>query len=367
MENRIFKVILAVIFFLPAFFLTALPDASDPKRSDSRIDPGLFIIDGHTHDLVARMGSEPRQGGLRSLFNSGVNGIVLFFPLDRVKATGVSAQIVREKEFVLKEAAKKGIRAKFVKTFTPGERGDCLQILPALEYTEINFDDKLDIISRLHEVGIRAITLYDSGIADYKLLADTTGKTTDPKLKKELNNSGRRIIKMLNEFHVRIDITHLDETLQLQVIRASTEPVFASHSNIRGVAHLDSNLSDEVCSMLTRKKGLALLTFDRAYLFASNGEKKSGIDKLLEHIDYFKKKFGPDHIGIGSDYGGSGRNAPPDLFTAACFKQITKALIRKRYSSEDAGKILGGNLVRFFSSPDHGGKAKMKNQSGSET
>ena len=98
---------------------------------------------------------------------------------------------------------------------------------------------------------------------------------------------------------------------------------------------------------------MVLLTFDKEYLLGrESAPGASGIPKLIEHIDYVVRQYGIDHVGIGTDYGGSGSNAPPDLFGVECFRSIANVLIEKGYSLEHVKKILGGNLIDFFSAAE---------------
>src|SRR4030042_848921 len=122
-RNSISRIILAAILSLPAVFLTALPDASGQKRVSNSVDPGLFMIDGHTHDLVARKGSQPSQGGLRQLRNAGIHGVVLVFPLNPLTAGGLAEHIANEKEFVRRQAERQGVAVGFVGEFSTEVEG----------------------------------------------------------------------------------------------------------------------------------------------------------------------------------------------------------------------------------------------------
>ncbi len=337
-------------FSLSVIFLTALPDASGQKRVTNSVDPGLFMIDGHTHDLVARKGSEPNQGGLRQLRNAGIHGVVLVFPLNPLTAGGLAEHIAHEKEFVLRQAERQGVAVRFLGEFSMEMEGapPALQVLPALEFFADFLDPDSGILDQLRQMGIRSITLGGKS----RLFV----RQNDRQL---LSPFGGRVIARMNDLDIAPDITHLNEALQLEVIRASLKPVIASHSNLRSVAACPRNLSDAVASELVKKGGLILLTFDRGYLWAGEPKRKQdGITALLTHLEYAVKNFGVEHVGIGSDYGGSGRNAPQELYTAECFKAVAKELVRKRYSPEDVRKILGGNLVQFFSSPEKIGEQK---------
>lgn len=307
----------------------------------------IFIIDGHTHDLVSRNGSRPVQAGMTRLKKAGITGVVLSFPLNRTDPDNVIRQIIRDKEFVKQSAFENNVSLTFINrfSFAPDRTGDHpLQVLLSVEYFDGLFDENLTRISQLKEIGISSITLDDN--KKNRLSELKNGKL-------RLTEFGMKIIKRLNDLDIFVDISHLSEPLQLEVIKTSRKPVFASHSNMQGVADIKKNLSDKVMRELTKIGGIVLLTFDKEYLYGQESNRDiNGISRLIEHIDYIAEHYSIDYIGIGSDYGGSGKNAPPDLFNVECFQLIAMQLIRKGYSSEHVEKIMGGNLVKFFSSED---------------
>jgi len=80
--------------------------------------------------------------------------------------------------------------------------------------------------------------------------------------------------------------------------------------------------------------------------------------------EVLKELCGIDHVGIGTDFGGSGENAPADLMVVGCFEVVAAAMTKNGYPAEAVGKILGGNLVRFFSGR---GEAALKIEAGGQT
>ncbi|MFX1355218.1 MAG: membrane dipeptidase, partial [Promethearchaeota archaeon] len=70
------------------------------------------------------------------------------------------------------------------------------------------------------------------------------------------------------------------------------------------------------------------------------------MEELIDHIDYIINLVGPNHVGIGSDYGGT--SPPKGLETAALYPNITTELVKRGYHEEDIFKILGKNLYRII-------------------
>lgn len=330
----------ACVIFISAIFQPEFLEA----ESES---PKIMMIDGHTHDIVPRDGSDPVQSGMERLKRAGVGGVILSFPLNNTNPENLFRQITNDLKFVKDYAAQKNIKIEFVQRFSKQlEQNESrpLQILPSIEYFDSLCNKSLDTIETLKNTGISAITLIDN---EYNRLSENINGTL------KLSLDGKKIIRKLNDAGIVIDISHLPESVRLEVIVESKKPVFASHSNMRHVADVPRNISDAVMRELINKGGIVLLTFDKEYLFGSKAvENVSGIAKLIEHIDYVTANFGVDYVGIGTDYGGSGRNATDDLFGVECFPKIAEQLMKKGYTAEQVKKIMGGNTIRFFSSVD---------------
>lgn len=197
-----------------------------------------------------------------------------------------------------------------------------------------------------------------------------------------LSNLGIDAVKRMNELGVMIDISHLPDSLQNEVLKISSRPVIASHSNARGVNDVPRNIPDDIIKTIASKGGAVMVTFypghisHEYYLAREEYRKKEkelkeqfkenekeleqklnetwdklqpesvNMEKLIDHIDYIVKLVGPDHVGIGSDFGGD--TTPKGLETAAQYPNITAELLKRGYSEEDIIKILGGNLLRIL-------------------
>jgi membrane dipeptidase len=73
---------------------------------------------------------------------------------------------------------------------------------------------------------------------------------------------------------------------------------------------------------------------------------KSTLEDYVNQIDYLVKRIGVDHVGIGSDFNhGAGVVGFNDESEAP---NVTRELVRRRYSEADIEKIWGGNFLRVF-------------------
>lgn len=305
--------------------------------------PGLFAADGHTHDLVPWDGEAPRQAGAERARAAGLDGAVLSFPLGRTTPENLVRRLREDGESVMAYASRTATDVVLTDRFTPpgtGASGGPLQILPSLEYFDGLFAGGLAALDDFKAAGIVSLVLIDNA-------ADGLSEGVGAGLR--LSGFGRRVVGRMNALGLAVDISHLPEPLQRDVIRTSVRPVIASHSNVRGVAAAGRNLSDVVLLELASRGGLALMTFDREYLFGEKAASSGpGLPQLLQHIDYAVRLCGVEHVGLGTDYGGSGRNAPADLSGVECLQAVADGLVRNGYSGDSVGRIMGGNIVAFF-------------------
>ncbi len=69
---------------------------------------------------------------------------------------------------------------------------------------------------------------------------------------------------------------------------------------------------------------------------------------VARHIDHVVKIAGIDHVGLGSDFEGSGDSLPTDLKDVSEYPNLIAELLRLGYSHSDISKICGGNTLRVW-------------------
>ncbi|WP_417394009.1 dipeptidase [Gimesia chilikensis] len=187
-----------------------------------------------------------------------------------------------------------------------------------------------------------------------------------------LSEFGREVVREMNQLGIIPDVAHSGWQTSLETAQVSEKPMVASHSTCASLHHHIRSKPDNVIKAIVETNGLIGICCIPRYLGGSGD-----ISRLIDHIDYVVKKFGIDHIAIGTDVAYTSRNStlenkkvpraprsrtpwrslwPPDSFHTTSemstsvswtnWPLFTVGLVQRGYSDEDIQKIIGGNMLR---------------------
>ncbi len=162
-----------------------------------------------------------------------------------------------------------------------------------------------------------------------------------------LTKFGRDVVARMNAIGMAIDVSHCGEKTTLDAIAASEKPVLITHSNCKALAAgVPRCKTDEAIRAAARKGGVIGLTGVRHFVRATD---PVTIEDALDHFDHAVKIAGIEHVGLGSDTDLDGRGPQSDiagLNHASRVFELTEGLIRRGYTDQQIGMILGGNFER---------------------
>jgi len=187
-----------------------------------------------------------------------------------------------------------------------------------------------------------------------------------------LSDFGRAVVAEMNRVGVIVDIAHSGWQTSLEAAKLSKRPMVASHSTCAALHKHMRAKPDNVIRAIADGGGLIGICCIPAFL-GSSGD----INALLGQIDHVVKRFGIDHVAIGTDVAYTSRNSakenkiipkrarsrtrwaalwPPGSLTAAHSSKesmawtnwplFTVGLVQRGYSDDDIRKIIGGNMLR---------------------
>ena len=186
-----------------------------------------------------------------------------------------------------------------------------------------------------------------------------------------LSDFGRMVIAEMNRVGIIPDVAHSGQRTSLEAALCSKRPVVASHTVAGRLSTHFRAKSDEVIEAIKKSGGYVGICCIPRFLGGS-----SNICAFLDHIEYAARKFGVDHVAIGTDRSTtlapcefSGTPAPsrriwesywPDpgdggsKVTEEQFNSLmwlnwpcfTVGLVQRGFSDAEIQKIIGGNVLR---------------------
>jgi membrane dipeptidase len=220
----------------------------------------------------------------------------------------------------------------------------------------------LRLLKVFHTLGLR-VSGFTYNRKNY--FADGCGERTDS----GLSTYGVEFLEEMNRLGIVVDLTHTGRRSSLDAIELSKHPVIFSHNGVCGVYEHFRNTSDEMLKALARKGGVNCVGTFAPFLRKGGTDTGTTLEDTLNHVDYVVKLVGVDHVGVGLDSTPDTRvpaqannmaNKYPEfdwgkfehryaIKTIPEIQYLTHGLVKRGYSDGDIEKILGGNLMRVFS------------------
>lgn len=233
----------------------------------------------------------------------------------------------------------------------------------------VSVEDELRYVRVFFQLGIRMMHLT---YQRRNMIGDGCGETSDG----GLSDFGRAVVAEMNRVGVIVDVAHSGWQTSLDGAKASQKPMVASHTTCAALHKHIRSKPDEVIRAIVDTGGLVGICCVPAFL-GGTGD----IAALLDHVDHVSKKFGVDHVAIGTDAAYASRNSaaenkkvprrspqrkefrslwPDDALALPAgvhpnarqslawtnWPLFTVGLVQRGYSDEDIEKILGRNMLR---------------------
>jgi len=198
----------------------------------------------------------------------------------------------------------------------------------------------LSRIYRFWRAGVRVLTVTWCNSNE---LADASWDRSQPN--NGLSALGKKAIQVLNRLGMVVDVSHAAERSFYQILKVSSAPVIASHSGVYALRRHNRNLKNQQLLSLKENKGLMGQVFLPAFL--NSEPSKASIADVLRSIDYVVQRYGPELVGLGSDFDGfNGRLK--GLEDASKLPALTSGLLKLGYPAAGVRLILGENFLNLW-------------------
>lgn len=231
----------------------------------------------------------------------------------------------------------------------------------------VPFEDDLDRLDELHDVGLRIIqpTYNVQNRLGSGCLAPTDEGLTE---------LGREAVARMESLGILLDLSHCGPRTTLDGIRAASGPVSITHSGCSAVFDHPRSKDDETLRLLADRGGVVGI-----YLMPFlNPEGPPTAEDVILHIEHALDVCGEDHVGIGSDQGivpldvsgdfqsrfdavsadraAAGIAAPredtvpyvPQLNHPRRLEAIAGLMAERGHPDRVVEKVLGANFMRLF-------------------
>jgi membrane dipeptidase len=233
----------------------------------------------------------------------------------------------------------------------------------------------LGVLRALHALGVRYLTLTHNRNTPW---ADSA---TDEPAHGGLTEFGREVVAEMQRIGMLVDLSHVAPATMRDALDVATAPVIFSHSSALALTAHPRNVPDEILSRLAANGGVCMVTFVPAFVCAACREwdlaaaaeaARRGLDyrdldsrhqlddwvaanpapvaslaDVADHIEHVRAVAGPDHVGIGGDFDGTGE-LPAGLEDVSCYPALIAELLSRGWTEADCAKLTSGNIVRVL-------------------
>ncbi len=194
-----------------------------------------------------------------------------------------------------------------------------------------------DKIEWADEKGVRAISLTWNH-------ANLIAGTNRHEPQRGLNDLGREFVRRCQEKDILVDVSHCSDAAFWDLMKITTKPVIASHSNSRTLCDVPRNLTDDMFRAIVETGGVVGLNYWVKFISDTHG---LDMDLFLRHFGHFLDLGGAKHIGLGSDLDGcdplaGGMTGVQDV------PMLYEALKNRGYGKELLDDIFFNNYMRIF-------------------
>jgi len=234
----------------------------------------------------------------------------------------------------------------------------------------------LGVLRAFYLLGVRYLTL------THNLSLPWADSATDEPVAGGLSAFGREVVREMQRLGMLVDLSHVAPPTMSDAFDTAEAPVIFSHSSALAICDHPRNVPDAILARLAANGGLCMITFVPAFVaqrcrdwelelaaemerqgfdyrdlahrkqftgewIAEHPRPRATIADVVAHLEHVRAVAGVDHIGLGGDYDGVDV-LPIGLEDVSCYPALIDALVARKWSESDCGKLASGNMLRVM-------------------
>ena len=219
-------------------------------------------------------------------------------------------------------------------------------------------EDDLRVLRIFSALGVRYMSVthaFNTDWADSSGVGPLLAPTHDG-----LSPFGRVVVGEMNRLGMLVDVSHGGDKTFWDVLSVTQAPIIASHSGCRAVKDHPRNMSDDMLRALAKNGGVIQIDAVTKYINPAIPidltprlytdpvrEPPTPLSVFIDHIAHAIEVAGPDHVGLGLDYG-YGVPAPVGLEDVSKLEALTVELLTRGFDEATVRKVLGENTLRVM-------------------
>jgi len=243
-------------------------------------------------------------------------------------------------------------------------------------------ENSLGALRAYFDLGVRYMTLTHNVTLDWADAANDVARHGG------LTRFGEEVVREMNRLGMLVDLSHVSPGTMSDALNVAEAPVIFSHSGARALTDVPRNVPDSILRRLPGNGGVVMVVFYPAFvsqkLVERTAARASQLERLrtqhrgdsaaiaraltewehqnpapvatlrdvADHIEHVRKVAGVDHVGLGSDFDGTGNELPEGLHDVSTFPALLVELSRRGWSEADLRKVAGENVLRAMTAAE---------------
>ena len=167
----------------------------------------------------------------------------------------------------------------------------------------------------------------------------------------------------MNRLGMIVVLSHVSQDTMRDVLggnpawAGSDAPIIFSHSSAYALCPHPRNVPDDILQLVKKRNSVVMVNFSPDFVSCVASSNSNGLPDfypanntlahVVEHIKYIGSLIGYEHVGLGSDFDGI-QNTPKGLDDVSKFPDLVAEMLKQGISDTDAGRIVGGNVLRVW-------------------